>query len=44
MLLLGKNDITKKVFKCFQKYSERFLAIEEDALNMVIDGEFLENR
>ena len=37
-----KNDITKKVFKCFQKYSERFLAIEEDALNMVIDGEFLE--
>ena len=37
-----KNDITKKVFECFQKYSERFLAIEEDALNMVIDGEFLE--
>ena len=37
-----KNNITKRVFECFQKYSERFLAVEEDALNMVIDGEFLE--
>ncbi len=36
------NNITKKVFECYQKYSERFLAIEEDALNTVLDGEFLD--
>lgn len=37
-----KNSITQKVFECFQKHSEKFLAIEEDALNMVLDGDFLQ--
>ena len=36
------NNITEKVFECYQKNSEKLVAIEEDALNMVIDGEFLE--
>ena len=37
-----KNNITKRVYENFQKYSERMTAIEEDALNTVLDGEFLD--
>jgi lipopolysaccharide biosynthesis glycosyltransferase len=36
------NNITQRVFQCYQKNSEKFLAIEEDALNTVLDGEFLD--
>ena len=40
--LWNSRNITEKVIKCFQKYSEKMLAIEEDALNTVLKGEFFE--
>ena len=40
--LWNSRNLTEKVIKCFQKYSEKMLGIEEDALNTVLKGEFLE--
>ena len=40
--LWNSRNLTEKVIKCFQKYSEKMLAIEEDALNTVLKGEFFE--
>lgn len=40
--LWNDQNITERALKNYQKYSEKMRAIEEDALNTVIDGNFLE--
>ena len=40
--LWNSRNLTNKVITCYQKYSEKMLGIEEDALNTVLKGDFLE--
>ncbi len=40
--LWNKNNFSQKVVSCFQKYSEKMLAVEEDAINTVLKGDFFE--
>lgn len=40
--LWNERNITERALENYQKYSEKMRAIEEDALNCVLDGDFLE--